>query len=75
MMLTQKHHAALCCACAAPQEAELQQQHAAELEALHERLQGVLGCKDATIAQLRAELDTTLAQLQQATAELMGEDD
>lgn len=56
------------------QEAQLQAQHAAELDAVHGRLQEVLARKDVTIAQLRAELDSTLAQLQQATQELMGDD-
>ena len=57
------------------QESELQAQQAAELDALHCRLQGVLARKDATIAQLRADLDCTLARLQQATQDLMGDDD
>jgi hypothetical protein len=56
------------------QEAELQAQHAAELDAVHTRLQEVLARKDVTIAQLKAELDCTLTQLQQATHELMAED-
>jgi hypothetical protein len=38
---------------------------------VHSRLQAVLGRKDEAIAQLQAELDTTLAQLQAATQELM----
>lgn len=58
------------------QEAELRAQHAAELDAVHARLQGVLARKDDTINQLRTQLDATLAQLQQATQELMmGDDD
>lgn len=49
-------------------------QHAAEMDAVHKRLHEVLARKDATITELRAELESTLAQLHQATQELMGED-
>jgi ADP-ribosylglycohydrolase len=71
------HCRCLACSAAAAaclQEAELQAQHAAELDAVHTRLQEVLARKDVTISQLKAELDCTLAQLQQATQELMAED-
>lgn len=57
------------------QEAELQSQHAAELDALHLWLQGILARKDGTIAQLQSDLNATLAKLQQATRELMGDED
>lgn len=50
-------------------------QHAAELDAVHARLQEVLARKDDANQQLRAQLDATLAQLQQATRELMGDDE
>jgi hypothetical protein len=56
------------------QEVQLQVQHAAEMDAVHKRLHEVLARKDATITELRAELESTLAQLHQATQELMGED-
>mgnify|MGYP001810867692 CR=1 FL=1 len=57
------------------QEAQLRVQHAAELDAVHARLQEVLARKDEANQQLRAQLDATLAQLQQATRELMGDDE
>jgi hypothetical protein len=45
--------------------------HAHELGVVGRRLQEVLASKDATIAQLRGELSATLAQLHQATDDLM----
>jgi hypothetical protein len=46
--------------------------HASELDAVAARLTEVLGGKQATITQLRAELGATLGRLQQATDELLG---
>jgi ABC-type transporter Mla subunit MlaD len=57
------------------QEAQLRAQHTAELDAVHARLQEVLARKDEANQQLRAQLNATLAQLQQATRELMGDDE
>lgn len=44
---------------------------AAEMDAVHNRLQEVLAAKDATITRLRSELEGTLLRLHQATEELM----
>jgi len=65
----------MCDLCRVLQAAELRSQHAAELDALHLRLQDVLARKDGTIAQLQSDLNATLAKLQQATRELMGDED
>lgn len=65
----------MCHCCVFTQEAELEAQHTAELSAVHTRVQEVLSRKDATIAQLRADLDATLTQLHRATAELVDGDD
>lgn len=46
------------------QECQLKAQHALELDAVHVKLQGVLAKKDATIAALRSEVETTMLKLQ-----------